>query len=240
MSRRYVLWLINAVQDWPHEDLLAALRSGGDEAVLGDRELLAINDHATALARPPPYDYTEYSQEGALMHEGGFRDPVRDQSRRSASHKLFHSFDEYFVPIPVKCIGVPEQVGAAARARGAPVDDDALAAFCRDYSEYFTHASATFVQRYWDRGFSGAPTSARPPRHPVECNEVRMHTLAGVGYYEILLAWNRRAGHEGDRHVLLGYSQGGLVARFLAHLDEHVFRADLVRGLVTVQTPNFG
>ena len=251
--RHYVLWLINAVQDWDKPTLLRALCSApGITAELGDREASAtnthgidVNDHEAAKVRPPPYaGITEYTPLGALMHEGGHLDGDR-LTKRSA----LHGFDEYFVPIPVKCIGDPSSLVQRAEAlrtaqsRGTLTTADAQAALARilsSYPAYFDRATAPyFYERYWTEGFSGAPTAALA-LDGAGGGEVRMHSRPYVGYYEMLVRWNERPGHERDRHVLLGYSQGGLVGRFVTWLDEHVFQLGLVHGVVTVQTPNFG
>lgn len=254
-KRHYVLWLINAVQDWDKTALLSALTSASVAgklritAELGDREAPAklsrginINDHEAAKARQPPYGKTEYTPLGALQHEGGHLDRDRFTDRGS-----LHLFDEYFVPIPVKCIGDPQALGLRVdqlRPRlGGPrlqqTDGAALDKITGTYEEYFAPGRDFFWKNYWDTGFSGAPTAANIPG-ALDLNEVRMHSKPGVGYYEMLVRWNERAGHEHDRHVLLGYSQGGIVGRFVAHLDEHVYGLGIVHGVVTVQSPNYG
>lgn len=258
-KRHYVLWLINAVQDWDKGRLLRALMSTGQAtAELGDREPtpdvegtqmhgIGINDHEAAKARLGAYaGLTEYTAYGALMHEGGHPDSARYTTDRSMK-----TFDEYFVPIPVKCIGNPDQLQHAVagyRAEhsiGGATDVPRLQAILAAYPEYFDLAhpnnqsaqTSTYFKVYWDAGLSGAPTSVTPYGAG---DEVRMHSTAYVGYYEMLMRWNSRPGRTQDRHILLGYSQGGTVGRFIAYLDEHVFKLNLVHGLVTVQSPNFG
>ena len=61
----------------------------------------------------------------------------------------------------------------------------------------------------------------------------KMITAPDKGYYEILEA-------TGDRHVLVGYSQGGLAALYLAWLDRKVFKNNIIHGIITVSSPNFG
>jgi hypothetical protein len=61
----------------------------------------------------------------------------------------------------------------------------------------------------------------------------RMLTPKYMGYYSIL--------KETAPNFLVGYSQGGLVARYLLWLAEEVFNEpDLVKGVITISSPNFG
>jgi pimeloyl-ACP methyl ester carboxylesterase len=61
---------------------------------------------------------------------------------------------------------------------------------------------------------------------------VRMSTPLLTGYYDLLPA--------GANNVLIGYSQGGLVARYLAFLDEYVFGEGRIAGVITLHAPNHG
>jgi len=61
----------------------------------------------------------------------------------------------------------------------------------------------------------------------------KMLTRKYMGYYSIL--------KETAPNFLVGYSQGGLVARYLLWLAEEVFNEpDLVKGVITISSPNFG
>ena len=62
---------------------------------------------------------------------------------------------------------------------------------------------------------------------------------ASMGYYQLLQSTTQRTG---ALNVLIGYSQGGTVARYLAFLDEHVARpeARCIHSVITVQSPNRG
>jgi len=51
-----------------------------------------------------------------------------------------------------------------------------------------------------------------------------MTTPPGVGYYELL--------EQHPNNILIGYSQGGLVARYLAFLDRHVFKKNIITGFL--------
>lgn len=230
---RYVLWLLNAIADWEPIDALAeAIRGKLRERVviLGDRESpsIAANNHEnTKIWRKR----AEYSRLGVLQHEGGHEKRTRLDEPKS---KLV---DEYFVPIPVKCIG------SEARGRellhpehGKP---EMLRAILKAYPEHYGAEAEFPCACYWHGGPTlvaddGGTEAPRP--------EVRMNSHAGVGYYDILSTWSARTAGEGydDRHVLIGYSQGGLVARYMCFLDEHVFRRKLIDAAVVVDAPCFG
>jgi hypothetical protein len=66
-----------------------------------------------------------------------------------------------------------------------------------------------------------------------ESRDYKMLTTAYKGYYSIL--------RETAPNFLIGYSQGGLVARYLLWLAENVFQeTSVVKGIITVSSPNFG
>jgi hypothetical protein len=135
--------------------------------------------------------------------------------------------DEYFVPIAVKCVGDParfrerydHQMGRLGRARF----EQLLAGF----SGFFASGAAR-ARAYWD-GFPNVTALA----------SVKMFTRRHIGFYEVL-AEDARA--NGAPAVLVGYSQGGVVARFLAWMDEYLMAPPhrAIRGVITVQSPNHG
>jgi hypothetical protein len=59
-----------------------------------------------------------------------------------------------------------------------------------------------------------------------------MTTPQGVGYYDLL--------DPSEQHILIGYSQGGLVARYLGFLDRLVFGQNKIAAVFTVSSPNQG
>lgn len=66
-----------------------------------------------------------------------------------------------------------------------------------------------------------------------EGRDYKMLTKQYMGYYEIL--------RETAPNILVGYSQGGLVARYLLWLSHNVFNEpSVVKGIITVSSPNFG
>jgi hypothetical protein len=163
---------------------------------------------------PPPGQ--QVTAEGVLMHE----DPRRD---------------EYFVPIVVKCVGDPNgfarRLGGAMSVEGRRRFDRLL----QDY-RYFYRVGHALAVRHW-RDYWG--TFALGGAYW----NVGMLTRAGaegyLGYYEII---RREARENGEKAVLVGYSQGGVVARFLAWMDEQLMPPEerVIAGVITVQSPNHG
>ncbi|HEY1406478.1 MAG TPA: hypothetical protein VF857_07725, partial [Spirochaetota bacterium] len=88
----------------------------------------------------------------------------------------------------------------------------------------------TAIQSYYTRTVGQHPYRYFWDRDP---DQGKMYTRPGLGYYEIL--------RETAPNILIGYSQGGLVSRYLLWLAENVFQEkDLISGIVTVSSPNFG
>jgi len=159
--------------------------------------------------------------DGVLMHE----DPLRD---------------EYFVPIVVKCVGNPggffQRVGSAMSLDGQRLFQQLL----DDYPDFYRPADPppdVHWRNYWKTfPLGGAGWN------------LGMLTRAGadenaqddcLGYYEIV---RREAIANDEKAVLVGYSQGGLVARFLAWMDEQLMPPEqrVIAGVITVQSPNHG
>ena len=146
--------------------------------------------------------------------KGGKRD--LDSRDEPPAHQLMYEGEhcnEYFVPIPVKCLGM----------RGR--DTDSLSGRARELLMGIVKERNCLreeeLKKYWEEeGHTRLPGS-------------RMYTAPYKGYYDILE-------ENGPGNILIGYSQGGLVARYLAFLDEHVFQRNLIDGIITVQSPNWG
>jgi hypothetical protein len=161
------------------------------------------------MAAPRPV--REPSARGELMHEGHALAGRQTQ------------YDEYFYPLPLKCIGEPN---SEFWERNATSDGmkllkrivDARRAPLGDGREVQANQKKTLGQHFGD---------------------VTLNLADGVGYYEILRS--AKDVSEAD-NVLVGYSQGGTVAHFLAFLDEHVVHESrrCVQGIVTVQAPHRG
>lgn len=143
--------------------------------------------------------------------------------------------NEYFVPLAVKCIGNPQgflaRLGDRMSANGLRLFE----ALRTDFARYFAlvEGGEPEWRRYWE---------------PFPVNnalwDVGMFTRTDgdtpyAGLYEIVAT---EARDHKRRAILAGYSQGGLVARFLAWMDEQLMDADhrAIAGVVLVQSPNHG
>jgi pimeloyl-ACP methyl ester carboxylesterase len=137
--------------------------------------------------------------------------------------------DEYFVPIPVKCIGDPGLFDPP------PSNPAALQETLAFYGSTYFNQTGPF---HWSRYWHSLNARKSDQRRRGFFRDVRMVGRLGEGYYRSLQKFSRR--YPGYRHVLVGYSQGGLVARYLAYLDERVFGNALIDGVVTLNSPNYG
>lgn len=198
---KYTLWTLNRVAKWDFDVLTAELAVTSMFSQKHDITLgsRAASDVDQVLSKP-----------GVLSHE----EPL---------------WDEYFVPIPVKCIGDPrgglERLGPRFSGGGGKAAATELLA---GFPQYFQQNGESSWQKYWTlTGTTGMFTK------PGAAGAVGYK-----GFYELLVEAADKTGPA----VLIGYSQGGLVARFLAYLDELLMPPDrrCVAGVITVQAPNHG
>lgn len=149
-----------------------------------------------------------------------------DQGPRPALMHEDGECGEYFVPLVVKCVGDPQGFLQRLGGKLTPEGRQRFDALVAHYPEHFQPGAPCHWQGYWTPaakvGMFTAPQGPRPH----------------AGLYEVLHA-ERRAG---EKAVLAGYSQGGLVAHFLAWMDEYLLQPSerCVAGVVTVQAPNAG
>ncbi len=226
------LWLLNRCAHWERDapgKLASALSVPGHHVQLGARIRTGGAADAATLAIEVNED--EDSFRGELMHEGLRQAPSVSQ------------YDEYFVPIPVKCFG--------------DVNDPGVQAFWnRTLDGGFARLSAIIdpqINPCWNKDDNGESFDRfwlpdRPgdlPGHveggPKLFGDIRMNTVERRGLYQILSEHAVLHGSEGAlrRHVLVGYSQGGLVARYLAYIDEHLVlpKKRCIAGIFTVHAP---
>lgn len=132
-------------------------------------------------------------------------------------------YNEYFVPIALKCIGNKFM-------RPDDLDDEGrelLNGIIQQF-HYFHSNNHEDFWRFWnhEKDMKLDPVISGP------YGKVRMMTENGMGYYEIL--------EQFPNNILIAYSQGGLVARFLAFLDEYVFKKNVITAIITIASPNYG
>lgn len=162
-------------------------------------------------------------------HEVRFGDRRRfnknsDQSVKS-KHQLMYERDdveEYFVPISLKCLGRNGLKSLEAFKNDNPIAEKLYDSISKE--PYFKD---DIIEKYWKNGID---------KHPY----MGMNTTKGAGYYEILEQTSKDDSGEEYKNILIGYSQGGLVARYLAALDECIFKNNLIHGIITIGSPNHG
>ncbi|MEQ9362683.1 MAG: hypothetical protein RIF32_00485, partial [Leptospirales bacterium] len=191
---RAVIWTLNdaaMLLDGAEDEIVKMFRKRGIECRFGDRGAYHNDAHLQAQAGLARRAENE-------THNLMFEQDIR--------------FDEYFVPIPIKCVGelferedeFPALKPIRALYSPGPGGDRP------DY------------RAYWDPGVAQA-------RFP-DTRFTRMLTKPCQGYYDII---DQEAAPD-EQTILIGYSQGGLVARYLAFLDEHVFQKNRIHSVVTL------
>ena len=154
----------------------------------------------------------EDGRPGELMHESYPQMPEHNR------------YDEYFVPIPIKCLGEPRSAFWRQTVTSAPAQER-FAAILADYDQRFP---------------SGAHDERAAKSEVGEFfGDAKMNLVEDIGYYELL---RRATDQTGAQNVLVGYSQGGTVARHLAFLDEQLASpgSRCIHGIITIDAPNRG
>ena len=209
---RYTLWCLNRVANWDRERLARALAVRGWWTAKHDVQL----GSRARFDRDAAWEANRGA--GVLMHEE-------------------HACDEYFVPIAVKCIGDPDAFLARLGDRMSAEGRRRFEALRTDFARYFAFADTLGGELPWHSYWEPFPMS-----NPLW--KVGMFTRPDgptpyAGLYEIVASEAR----DHDRQaIVVGYSQGGLVARFLAWMDEQLFERNhrAIAGVVLVQSPNHG
>ncbi|MES1208041.1 MAG: hypothetical protein ABUS79_19065 [Pseudomonadota bacterium] len=183
---------------------------------------LAARGHAVRAGSRARFDRAPLGQgvtrDGVLMHE-----------------EL--ACDEYFVPIVVKCVGDPDRFldrfGGALTADGRA----RFEALRSDFPQFYPRPGSPAHLRDWREYWKTFPINSAFWHVGMFTRTDGPHAYAGL--YEVLA---QEARDNGERAVLIGYSQGGLVARFLAWMDEQLMASDerAVAAVITVQSPNHG
>jgi len=206
MSQRPItLWLLNRVLRWDHKPLIDALSTRYD-VHLGRR---------IVPGEQPPADSTPTTDVAVNIDEQGAPGELMHEGARTGHTQ----YDEYFVPIPQKCLGGRDFWNGVSTQEGQ-----------RQVSEAFENLGKRLSQ-------SSGPEALKKAVGP-HFGDVRLNSC-GPGYYEMLSMAFQSTGR---KNILVGYSQGGTVARYLAFLDERVSIPErrCIEAVVTVQSPNRG
>ncbi len=209
---RYTLWCLNRVANWDRGRLARALAVPGWWTSKHD---VRLGSRARFDQNP---DWEATRGPGVLMHEEA-------------------SCDEYFVPIAVKCIGNPDGFLARLGDRMSADGRRRFADLRTDFARYFAFTDTVGGEPPWRDYWEPFPMSN--PLWKVGMFTRPDGATPHAGLYEIVASEAR----ENNRPaILVGYSQGGLVARFLAWMDEQLIDPDhrAIAGVVLVQTPNHG
>lgn len=135
--------------------------------------------------------------------------------RKAGRHKTQNLMPdaEYFVPIPVKCLGY-DIINPPSN-----LDKDAEKLLKNIKNQYVDIYKMQNPQFFWK-----------------EKKSIRMLTEEGKGYYKII----EEQSDKDTVNILIGYSQGGLVARFLAFADKMIYKKGLINGVISISTPHYG
>jgi len=152
---------------------------------------------------------TSPSLRGRVERLLGF--PVQWETRTIGDRVLLNLMpdEEYFVPIAIKCLG--------SLWNDSSMTPEGRDIVSRMRKLYFDEWKLPPPESFWDQSSSFRS----------------MHTPSLMGYYELI----RYRHHPGDKHILIGYSQGGVVARFLAFMDEYLYRDTLIDSVITIASP---
>lgn len=146
---------------------------------------------------------------------------INKKSSMDKSHNLM-PLVEYFVPIAVKCLG-----NRFEEARLKDVKNYFYNTWVKDKKR--ASYAENLYKSFWE-------ITCGPDTTKKETSSI-MVTKNYLGYYDILL---KTSAKNKCQNILIGYSQGGVVARYLAWLDEYIFKENIIKAIITVQSPNWG
>lgn len=178
-----------------------------------------LNFCTNLLAEQDEAIHKIFTRQGSTLKFGERAQSSPQGAAKLESRRQLMPEIEYFVPIPLKCIG--------NKYRMQNLEPQAQALLNAIVKKYAYFQSAEQFKAWWE---------SPPAQSSWEVEDIagrpKMTTPDGVGYYELL--------EQHENNILIGYSQGGLVARYLAFLDRYVFQRNCITAVITVASPNFG
>jgi hypothetical protein len=227
---KLTLWFLNRITQWEVD------RKGElGEALAASRHEVRLGRRVVQHTPPEPgtvefaVNNTEPSFRGELMHEG----------HQQAVDGMRSVYDEYFMPIPLKCLGKPDydsngnpQLTAFWKALIPEEKQSEFLKILTPQSSENYCFSPNLVDGYWDKGKRPVKGDSELAK---EFSDVRMNTSPQekIGYYQIL----QQAKQQHGPNILIGYSQGGAVVNYLACIDEYFVAPEkrCITGVISVQ-----
>jgi hypothetical protein len=190
-----------------------------------DYRLWTLNAVTKHFQNDTQWNFKDANQKTLTMNAAQ-RDPLVNRPSAelgapTARTQLMHEgtkVDEYWLPLPIKCFGDP----AVFRAKWLDTSDAAkVTLFDGIMNEY--KAQFDQLASYWTG--------------PAHDRRTKMGTTPSLGLYDILQNYSKA---DDIKNILVGYSEGGVVARFLSFIDEHLSKRPIIKGCITVHSPNAG
>lgn len=244
---KYVIWSLNratALIASREHKVINALKAHGHEVVFGDRSPKKYNhielnhrqsfiEHAYDLGAGRASDRRRRRNRGSSLPT---KDARNAQLKVSAKHRLMHEgkkSDEYYVPIPLKVLGDAqsiyenEHLSSQQQARLKKIIN-------HKGNTYFKNKK--LLNAYWQKGVTEFPELNG------HFSNVRMNTSpeTKTGLYQIIREFHSKPKYKGWKSILIGYSQGGLVANYLAAVDQHIFGKNHIDAVISIGSPNLG
>lgn len=136
------------------------------------------------------------------------------------------NLEEYFAPICLKTIGLDSYLPDGLMDGS---DSGRLSAIRSSNYPFRSVDDTGLASQFWKTPLAVSPIQ-----------KMQMKTAYGFGYYRLLHQYLNRTENTGKKHILIGYSQGGLVARYLNYLDQAVYKKHHIAGVITIGSPNWG
>ncbi|MBN2735853.1 MAG: hypothetical protein JXR70_02655 [Spirochaetales bacterium] len=187
-----------------------------------DEICLGVNNELDFLSDPDLAEIKEHLVLGN-RDDPRFMHPKAPVKHVKYKHNLMleDEIDEYYVELALKCLG--------NKSKTCDQDAQILLDNIRDPGHNRCFAPETF-RDYWNyKGYKGKKFEIP--------STLKMATAEYQGFYQIL--------EQTKPNILVAYSQGGLVAWYLAFLEEKIFNKNkkedpVIAGFISMDSPNYG